>query len=110
MKGRIRCSRTSTVFLILATFPSLSGCLSEEESDPEAAAFQGPTDGAPIISGAPPESIEVSAAYLFTPNASDPDGDVLTFRIEGLPLWAEFSAYELPRIDPVASTGTRVIR
>ena len=26
------------------------------------------------------------------------------------PLWAEFSAYELPRIDPVAATGTRMIR
>jgi endonuclease/exonuclease/phosphatase family metal-dependent hydrolase len=27
-----------------------------------------------------------------------------------LPLWAEFSAYELPRIDPIAASGTRVIR
>ena len=27
-----------------------------------------------------------------------------------LPLWAEFSAYEVPRVDSVANRGTRIIR
>ncbi|MEE4163320.1 MAG: putative Ig domain-containing protein, partial [Woeseiaceae bacterium] len=44
----------------------------------------------PSISGSPDESIEVGFEYTFTPTASDPDGDTLTFSIEGLPAWADF--------------------
>ena len=34
----------------------------------------------------------VGNAYSFTPSASDPDGDPLTFSIENLPSWASFDS------------------
>ncbi len=46
---------------------------------------------APQISGAPASSATVAELYLFQPNASDPDGDDLTFSIANRPAWASFS-------------------
>ena len=45
----------------------------------------------PTISGAPPTTAPVGAAYSFTPTASDPDGGTLTFAILNRPSWATFS-------------------
>ena len=45
----------------------------------------------PTISGTPPSSVMVSTAYSFTPSASDPDGDALTYSITNKPTWASFS-------------------
>lgn len=51
------------------------------------------TDNAqPSISGTPPTEIDADQAYTFTPNASDPDGDSLTFSIENAPEWVSFDA------------------
>ncbi len=47
---------------------------------------------APEISGTPPSRIEENSSYSFTPAASDPDGDPLTFSVSGLPAWARFDA------------------
>lgn len=49
-----------------------------------------PANAAPSISGSPADSITVGESYSFIPNASDPDGDTLTFSIENAPLWAMF--------------------
>jgi hypothetical protein len=49
-------------------------------------------NAAPKISGTPPASVMPGAAYGFTPSASDPDGDKLTFSIQNKPAWATFSA------------------
>ena len=46
----------------------------------------------PVISGAPPVSVTVGQAYSFTPTASDPDGQTLTFTIANKPSWASFNA------------------
>ena len=45
----------------------------------------------PVIAGAPPTTAKVGQEYLFEPNATDPDGDVLTFAILNRPEWATFS-------------------
>ena len=45
---------------------------------------------APTISGSPATSVTANTAYSFIPNASDPDGDDLTFSISGKPVWAVF--------------------
>jgi hypothetical protein len=45
---------------------------------------------APTISGSPASSVDVGAAYTFTPNASDPDGNTLGFTITNRPSWATF--------------------
>lgn len=50
-----------------------------------------PQNQSPVISGNPLTSVTVSAAYSFTPTASDADGDNLTFSIANLPDWASFN-------------------
>lgn len=47
---------------------------------------------APVISGTPPTLVQAQVAYSFTPTASDPDGDALTFTIANKPAWATFNA------------------
>ena len=42
---------------------------------------------APEISGTPASLVEVDTAYRFVPDASDADGDTLTFSVENLPAW-----------------------
>lgn len=51
-----------------------------------------PTNSPPSISGTPPGSVIVNQLFSFTPNASDPDGDALTFSIQNSPAWASFDA------------------
>lgn len=49
-------------------------------------------NSAPAISGNPPASILVGQSYSFTPVASDPDGDTLTFSIQNRPAWINFNS------------------
>lgn len=51
-----------------------------------------PTNGAPSIYGTPPSSVVSGQTYSFTPAASDPEGDPLSFSITNRPPWASFSA------------------
>ena len=44
----------------------------------------------PSISGTPGDTVLENAFYDFVPNASDPDGDSLTFKITNKPGWADF--------------------
>ncbi len=48
-------------------------------------------NNAPQIAGSPATTAQVGEAYQFTPNATDADGDTLTFQIENRPDWATFS-------------------
>lgn len=48
-------------------------------------------NGAPVISGSPAASVAVGSTYSFTPTASDPDGDALTYSIANKPDWASFN-------------------
>jgi hypothetical protein len=66
-------------------------------SDGELASSLGPFaievssgNGAPSIGGTPPGAVQVGSSYDFTPTASDPDKDPLTFSIAGKPAWAMF--------------------
>jgi hypothetical protein len=51
-----------------------------------------PTNRPPVISGTPPTSATVGIQYTFTPSATDPDGNALTYSITNPPSWASFSA------------------
>jgi hypothetical protein len=44
----------------------------------------------PTITGTPPTSVNVGAAYSFTPTGSDPDGDTIAYGIANKPAWATF--------------------
>lgn len=50
------------------------------------------TNGAPTITGQPGGTVVAGQSYSFTPSASDPNGDRLTFTVANLPEWATFSA------------------
>ncbi|MFO1393219.1 MAG: putative Ig domain-containing protein [Steroidobacteraceae bacterium] len=50
-----------------------------------------PANNPPTISGSPTTSVTAGQAYSFTPSASDPDGQTLTFGIANKPSWASFS-------------------
>jgi putative Ig domain-containing protein len=45
----------------------------------------------PIIQGSPATSLNAGSTYSFTPQAADPDGDKLSFKITNKPGWATFS-------------------
>jgi hypothetical protein len=51
-----------------------------------------PGNNPPQISGTPVTAVVEGQAYSFTPSASDPDGQSLTFSIQNKPVWASFSA------------------
>jgi hypothetical protein len=51
-----------------------------------------PTNTPPSISGTPPTSATVDAAYAFAPTTTDPDGNTLTYSIANRPAWATFNA------------------
>lgn len=50
-----------------------------------------PINHAPTIEGTPPTAILKESSYRFTPNASDADGDTLSFSITNKPSWATFN-------------------
>jgi hypothetical protein len=47
---------------------------------------------APTIGGTPATTVTTGQAYSFTPAASDPDGNAISFSIANKPAWASFSA------------------
>jgi hypothetical protein len=50
-----------------------------------------PPNRAPTISGAPGTAVMQGTSYTFTPSASDPDGNTLSFSIVNRPAWATFN-------------------
>jgi len=51
-----------------------------------------PANVSPILYGTPVNTVAVGTLYTFRPNASDSDGDQLTFSIANKPAWATFDA------------------
>ncbi len=66
------------------------------------------TPGAPTISGTPAGTVTTGSNYSFTPVASGPSGDALSFSILNAPSWASFSAStgQLSGTPPAADVGT----
>ncbi|WP_169726061.1 Ig-like domain-containing protein [Aestuariibacter salexigens] len=68
----------------------------------------------PVISGSPRTGISQGEGYSFTPNASDADGDTLTFSASGLPGWlsidTEFGTLSgTPGADDVGTTDSIIL-
>lgn len=51
-----------------------------------------PANKPPVISGTPVKAVVAGQAYSFSPTASDPDGNTLSFTIANKPAWATFSS------------------
>jgi hypothetical protein len=85
-------ARLGTLTISVLAFV-LSGCLESEES---AGGFVEPgttaENRAPTISGVPASKVTVGDMYSFTPNATDADGDKLTFWVDNKPGWASFDS------------------
>ena len=45
----------------------------------------------PVISGTPTAAVDEGSSYLFTPAATDADGDTLSYSVQNLPAWANFN-------------------
>ncbi len=74
---------------------SLAGCLSDDGGSDTASnnvGSPGQGNNPPTISGNPASAVKVGEAYSFTPTASDPDGDALTFSAENVPGWLSFDS------------------
>ena len=80
----------------LVLLASLGGCLSDKVDNSNTAQVPAPpggsTNSAPTISGSPSPLVLMGDQYSFTPNASDPDNDPLTFSIQGKPTWLDFNS------------------
>ncbi|ACR12880.1 thrombospondin type 3 repeat family protein [Teredinibacter turnerae T7901] len=50
------------------------------------------TNRAPTIAGTAPGSTDEGGSFYFTPTASDPDSDPLTFAVSNKPSWAQFNS------------------
>jgi hypothetical protein len=79
----------------VGTFANIAISVSDGRASASLPAFaisvQETPNSAPTISGTPPTSVVVGTAYSFTPSASDPEGNALTYSITNKPLWASFS-------------------
>jgi len=74
---------------------TLAGCFMNDPVEPAAASDTSPPSGAnnaPDIWGNAPRVVKVGVNYSFTPQATDPDGDHLTFRINKKPIWVTFDS------------------
>ncbi len=67
----------------------LSACFSDDQNSKQIAG-DSTANRKPTVSGDPPSSIRAGQVYEFTPQASDPDGDKLKFRVSNKPSWANF--------------------
>ncbi|HEY0938829.1 MAG TPA: putative Ig domain-containing protein [Steroidobacter sp.] len=67
-----------------------------------------PSNPAPVISGVPATTVTAGSNYNFLPNASDANGDSLTFSVQNAPSWANFdtSTGRLYGMPSSADTGT----
>jgi hypothetical protein len=73
----------------------LSGCLLDEPDG---------TGAVPVIWGEPPTVAAIDTPYVFSPEAADEDGDLLTFSIVNQPAWADFDT-ATGRLDGVPAGG-----
>jgi len=121
-ENRAAASALKALAVILAAL-WLSGCIEDNKDDgakvaslfsafaqtppPETATAQTPApNAAPTIVGSPGTSVTVGGQYEFTPQASDADGDGLSFSISNRPAWASFDPSSgrlsgIPQVDDV---------
>ena len=79
------------IIAVLFSASILTSCLTKEDSEMGfSGGGQQTQNSPPTISGNPQSAVMMGSSYSFTPTASDPDGDNLTFSVQNLPGWANF--------------------
>ena len=91
---RLKPVQKSKRLLVLLLGGALAGCLSSGGDDDTSLTDSDDTgtNSPPRLSGSPPNSVDIGDMYRFTPTASDPDGDPITFSIVNRPGWADFDS------------------
>lgn len=88
-------NRYLQIALVGVTAASMAACGGKNGSTRSDSAPDVPqqplSNSAPLISGTPAGSVTAGSAYSFLPNASDADGNPLSFSIANRPDWAAFS-------------------
>lgn len=86
---------------LLVAFSIVAGCGDESNDSgqksaqvaaPSTASSGSTSNRAPTLKGQLPSQVLVGASLAFVPEASDPDGDALTFSATGLPAWMSIDA------------------
>lgn len=72
--------------LAAASLPAFSLTVTAPDTTPPP-----PGNEPPTISGSPAQAVTVGMTYQFQPQASDPEGQSLTFSIANRPAWASFN-------------------
>ncbi|HEX7060694.1 MAG TPA: putative Ig domain-containing protein [Woeseiaceae bacterium] len=81
----------SRFLLILLSCAALAACNSSSDEDTnEPPADPAAGNAPPTIWGEPATSVTAGTQYVFTPEAEDEEGDVLTFSVVNMPEWATF--------------------
>jgi hypothetical protein len=96
----------------VGTFPNILISVAAAEATVSLPAFSiqvlAAASNAPTIAGNPATTVIAGTPYSFTPLATDPDGNPVTFSIANAPPWASFSAGsgQLSGTPPSADVGT----
>lgn len=78
--------------LALGLLAACGGSGSSSSGSSAAAPTGAAPNRAPTIQGTPPTTAAAGQAWSFTPVASDPDGDALSFSVTNRPAWASFDS------------------
>ena len=89
-----------------AAIAACGGGGDDETAGTAAAQTVAGTNSAPAISGTPTTAATQGQLYTFTPNATDADGDTLTFSGSNVPSWATLSAATGTLTGTPTTTGT----
>ena len=92
VRQRIQAYRNVVAGLFLPI--ALAGCFMNDPVEPAETDTRSPptfNNRPPQIQGSPPRVVKVGVAYSFTPQAEDPDGDLLSFSINNRPMWLTFN-------------------
>lgn len=104
-------AKTSKRILAVALSVTLAACGGgggDEAAAPPSTGGGGggtPSNNPPSISGSPPSEVVVGQVYSFSPSASDPDGDNLSFSIGNAPSWMTFFDTSTGRIEGTPEAG-----
>ncbi|MCZ6711766.1 MAG: putative Ig domain-containing protein [Gammaproteobacteria bacterium] len=88
---KITLARLKHILLPIGTLIFMSACLAKVDSATDVDG-QPIANNAPVIQGAPLNAVKIGESYEFLPQASDADGDPLTFSIQNRPVWAQFDS------------------
>ena len=94
----------------VGTYSNIVVSVSDGRATASLAAFSirvtAPANRAPTISGTPPTTARVGAAYTFTPTAADADNQALGFSIQNRPSWSTFDTATGRLSGTPTATGT----